>query len=227
MASLIPEPLIHPHWEYVSDQLQDIITSIGQEPSLQNFYLAGGTALALQLGHRISVDLDFFSAEDELLDESRQNIIAKLQRHLTFEIVQNVVGSLLLNVGGVAVGFFSYQYPLLTTPLLVSQVKLAGLLDIGLMKMDAVASRGVKKDFYDLYFIAQQLPLDEILEHSQTKYPYTRDFGIMVLEALVDFSIADQQAPIQTHPPIEWATVQAFCQQEVQRLGHIWFEQGE
>lgn len=214
-----------PHWETVAEALRRILSVVGAQPFAGRFYLAGGTALALQLGHRVSVDLDFFSADDELLDASRQEIITALRPQLTFEIVQSVVGSMLLNVEGVALGFFSYQYPLLNPPLLVERVRLAGLLDIGLMKLDAIASRGVKKDFYDLYFIAQHLPLDTLLDRAPDKYVGMRDFGVMVLEALVDFSVAEQQPSLLTTPPVSWAEVQAFCQAEVQRIGRDWFEQ--
>ena len=93
------------------------------------------------------------------------------------------------------------------------------------MKLDAIASRGVKKDFYDFYFIAQTLPLTTLLERSREKYPDHRDFGIMALEALVDFSVADQQAAIQTTPSVDWAEVHSFCQQEVRRISHNWFEE--
>lgn len=227
MAVLSPIPLEHPHWECVSNHLRNIIRTVGREPFAQRFYLAGGTALALQLGHRISIDLDFFSRDDELLDESRKEIIDALSSYFDFEIIQSVVGSLLLNIGGAAVGFFGYQYPLLAPMVIVDRVALAGLIDIGLMKLDAIASRRVKKDFYDLYFIAQHLSLDELLERGQEKYPTVRDFGMMVLEALTDFSVADQQAPIQTFPPVEWENVRTFCIREVQRIGRNWFEANE
>jgi hypothetical protein len=63
--------LTHPHWEAVPPLLRDLLAEIGQMPFIGRFYLAGGTALALQLGHRVSVDLDFFSDVDEVGDDSR------------------------------------------------------------------------------------------------------------------------------------------------------------
>jgi hypothetical protein len=213
-----------PHWECISDHLRAILQVVGRESFSQQFYLAGGTALALQLGHRVSVDLDFFAPDNDLLDDFRRDILTHLKPHLDFEIVHDVIGSLLLNIGGVALGFFSYHYPLIEPPLQVEQVALAGLVDIGLMKLDAVASRSARKDFYDLYFIAQTVPLETLLARSRDKYPDYRDFGLIVLEGLADFSVADQHTPIQTTPPVEWAEVRAFCRQEVQRLGKQWFE---
>ncbi len=217
--------LVQPYWERVSPLLRDIIVEVGRHGFTQRFYLAGGTALALQLGHRVSVDLDFFSTSDELLDESRQEIVAALRRSLQFDTIQDVVGSLLLNVQETAVGFFSYGYPLLAPPVMVERVALAGLLDIGLMKLDAIASRGVRKDFYDLYFIAQHLALDKLLERGQEKYSHTRDFGMMALEGLVNFESADQDAPVETFPPVSWEVIKTFCVQEIQRIGRQWFEE--
>ncbi|MFN8458104.1 MAG: nucleotidyl transferase AbiEii/AbiGii toxin family protein [Anaerolineae bacterium] len=216
--------LTQPHWEQVSPLLQNVMVQVGHQSFAKRFYLAGGTALALQVGHRVSVDLDFFSASDELLDESRREIVAALRPHLPFQIVHDVAGSLLLNVQGTAVGFFSYGYPLLAETIMIEGIALAGLLDIGLMKLDAIASRGVRKDFCDLYFIAQHLPLNELLEHGQEKYPHTRDFGMMVLDSLVDFSVAEQQAAIETSPPIAWEDIKKFYIEAVQHIGRNWFE---
>jgi hypothetical protein len=131
---------------------------------------------------------------------------------------------LYLNVAGVDVGFFSYSYPLLAAPTLVSGVQLAGMTDIGLMKMDAIVTRGARKDFYDLYFIAQHLSLEEILDQGQQKFPMVRDFGTMVLMALVDFEKADTDSPIQTVPGVPWEQVKAFFRQEAKRLGRSWFQ---
>jgi len=216
--------LTQPHWEQVSPLLQEVIVQVGHQPFAKRFYLAGGTALALQLGHRVSVDLDFFSVNDELLDENRREIVTALRPYFSFQIVHDVVGSLLLDVQGTAVGFFGYGYPLLAETTTVEGVALAGLLDIGLMKLDAIASRGVRKDFYDLYFIAQHLPLTELLERGQEKYPHTRDFGMMVLDSLVDFSVAEQQAAIETSPPVSWEEIKNFYTEAAQAIGRNWFE---
>jgi hypothetical protein len=212
------------HWERVPPILREIIVWVGQGPFAQRFYLAGETALALQLGHRISVDLDFFSISDELLGESRREIVAALHERFPLEIIENTMGRLLLTVQGSRMHFFSYGYPLLVPTVMVEGVALAGLLDIGLMKMDAIVGRAARKDFYDLYFLTHDIPLEEMLAQGQRKYPHTRDFAMMVLAALVDFAYADQQAAIATFPPVDWESVKAFFVQEIQRIGRQWFE---
>lgn len=216
-------PLTTPHWEQLPLPLQKILEEIGSHPFSKRFYLAGGTALALQLGHRTSADLDFFSSLDELKERSRQEIITTLKHHFTVEVDEGGLASLYLNVEGIDVGFFHYSYPLVAEPVIIDNVQLASLVDIGLMKMDAIATRGAKKDFYDLYFIAQQIPLDHLLEQGQEKFSYVRDFGMMFLTAMVDFAVADSDNPIQTKPNVTWDEVKAFFRAEVKRLGRRWF----
>jgi hypothetical protein len=212
--------------------LRELLIEIGQpfdklrmrEPFSRRFYLARGTALALRLGHRVSVDLDFFSQTDELLDESRAEIVAALRKRRIVRVLEDVVGNLLLEIEGYRVGFFGYGYVLLESPDEVAGVRVASLTDVGLMKLDAIADRGARKDFYDAYFISRQLPLDCLLDQSPIKYPYTHGFGMMVLEGMVDFDRADQQAPVETIPPVAWEAIKEFFVQELRRIGRMWFE---
>ena len=103
-------------------------------------------------------------------------------------------------------------------------IRVAGLLDVGMMKLDALISRGARKDFYDLYFIAQQVPLEEMLHQGPVKYPYARDYEMMALTSLTYFENADQQMAIESFPPTDWETVKDFFVAEARRLGRIWFE---
>lgn len=71
-------PLTQPRWESITPTMRDLVELIAQQPFSQRFYLAGGTALALQLGHRRSVDLDFFSEFDEITPATQTEILAHL-----------------------------------------------------------------------------------------------------------------------------------------------------
>jgi len=216
--------LTHPHWEAIPPLLRELLAEIGQMPFAGRFYLAGGTALALRLGHRVSVDLDFFSDVDELDDDSRAEIVAAFTQRRAIEVLEDVSGNLLMKVEDTHVGFFSYGYPLLEPPAEVLGVRVAGLLDIGMMKLDALISRGARKDFYDLHFIAQRIPLEEMLHQGPVKYPYARDYEMMALTSLTYFENADQQMAIESFPPTDWETVKDFFVAEARRLGWIWFE---
>ena len=218
-------PLTTAHWEAVTLEVRDLLAVLGQLPLLRPFYLAGGTALALRLGHRISQDLDLFANIETLDEHLRQSIVEELRRGHAIDLLQDSVLGLILKVEGQPVSFFSYGYPLLAPTDLVSGIQVAGILDIGLMKLDAIAGRGTRKDFYDLYFIASHIPLDELFARSSDKYPHSRGFGMRVLTALVDFDIADQQDEPTMLRPVKWDQVKAFFVTQARRLGQQWFGQ--
>ena len=215
--------LAEPHWEAVTPRARELLVVLGQLPLLRPFYLGGGTALALRLGHRISQDLDLFANIETLDDDLRRSIVEELRQDHSVSLLQDSPLGLVLEVDGQPVSFFSYGYPLLESTDLVSGVQVAGILDIGLMKLDAIAGRGMRKDFYDLYFIASQVSLDELFARSGEKYPHSRGFGMRVLTALVDFDIADQQDQPILLLPVEWDQVKAFFVAEARRLGQKWF----
>jgi hypothetical protein len=171
-------PLIAPHWEAVTPELQSLLGALGALPELHSFYLAGGTALGLRLGHRISQDLDFFADVESLGDELRYSIVARLAENYFVERLQDSILGLVLQVGGQPVSFFTYGYALLAPPDIVNGVQIAGVIDIGMMKLDAVAGRGTRKDFYDLYFIASLIPLEDLFARSPEKYPGARGFAL-------------------------------------------------
>lgn len=215
--------LAAPHWEVVTPELQRLLAALGELPELHSFYLAGGTALGLRLGHRRSEDLDFFANIETLTDELRQSIIVKLAEKYAVEKLQDSPLGLVLQVDNAPVSFFTYGYPLLAPPGILSGIQIAEIIDIGLMKLDAIAGRGIRKDFYDLYFIADAIALDELFAHSPDKYPGSRTFGMRVLAALVDFNIAEQQQDPQMFQPVTWDQVKAFFLLEARRLGEEWF----
>jgi hypothetical protein len=209
------------HWEAVLPQTSETLVELGNLPMLSSFYLAGGTALALRLGHRISQDLDLFANLEQLDEPLRQTILSAVQnRNIT--ILQNSPLGLVIEINGTATSFFSYGYPLLSSTDSARGIAIAPLLDIGLMKLDAIAGRGMRKDFYDIFFIAEQIPLDELFARAKQKYPHTRNFAIRVLTALVDFDVAEQQADPTLLIPIPWDQVKAFCESQVRRLGNKW-----
>ncbi|MGC9395710.1 MAG: nucleotidyl transferase AbiEii/AbiGii toxin family protein [Anaerolineae bacterium] len=216
--------LSDPHWNAVTSQTRALWHVVAGLPYIRSFYLAGGTALALRLGHRISRDLDLFADIETLDDAMRYRLVNELQHEHVVVLEQDSVLGLVLTVDDLPLSFFSYNYPLLDPPEEVAGIQLAGLTDIGLMKLDAIAGRGTRKDFYDLYVIAAHMPLETLFARSKEKYAYSRGFGMRVLTALVDFDIAEQESdPVLLHP-IDWETVKAFCITSARHLGEIWFD---
>jgi hypothetical protein len=212
-----------PHWETISPIMHELLSWIGRQPFATCFYLAGRTALALHMGHRRSVDLDFFSESDEVHDRTRQALIQAFSARCA-QVIENVDGNLLLLTDGLHVGFFSYGYPLLEPIQTVENVRLASLLDIGLMKLDAVIGRGSRKDFCDLYVIIRQISLPDILHAGERKYPQARDFQLMALEALLQFDNADRDHQPEMLTDVPWENVRHFFVEQGKIMGADWFE---
>jgi hypothetical protein len=210
------------YWETISPIMHELLAWIGRQTFATRFYLAGGTALALRMGHRRSVDLDFFSETDEVHARARQELIHSFDaRHA--QVIENVDGNLLLLVNGLHVGFFSYGYPLLEPVQTVENIRLASLLDIGLMKLDAVIGRGSRKDFFDLYIISRQISLPKLLSAGERKYPQVRDFPLMALEGLLQFDNADRDLQPEMLADLPWENVRRYFVEQGKLLGGDWF----
>jgi hypothetical protein len=127
---------------------------------LEHFYLVGGTALALQLGHRESIDLDMFTTEafdkTELLD-TLNSVFDDLR------IESEGASMLITNINAIKVDFVKRSYPILFPTVLTEGVRMLDIKDIAPMKLKAVTQRGSKKDFFDIYFL---LELISMVEHS-------------------------------------------------------------
>ena len=211
------------YWEAVTPLMRKVMQTVGHSELCPRFYLAGGTALALQLGHRRSADLDFFSETDEVHPEMHDQAVRALKEFRP-TIVERVWGNLLLLIEGLRVGFFGYGYPLVAPSMTAEGVPLASLTDIGLMKMDALATRASRKDFHDLYAIAQRIPLRDLLDLAPVKYPSVRDFEALVVRTMVYFDRADQEEPLPLLQAVDWATVKAFFREQAVTLGRGWLE---
>ena len=214
-------PLTELCWSTVSPQMQELLNFVGQQSFSQRFYLAGGTALALQLGHRRSVDLDFFSETDEVTPPTQAEILAQLAP-LKPTVIERAWGHFLMVIGQTQVGFFAYGYPLLRPTKSVSGLALADPVDIGLMKLDALISRAARKDFYDLYFICKTVTLDDLLALGEQKYCYARDFEVEAVRSLAFFTNADRDVTPNLIEVVTWETVKSFFRAEAKRLGESW-----
>lgn len=167
------------------------VRNMARAVSAAGFYLAGGTGLALQLGHRRSVDFDWFCTADftpeALASQLRSSGVAFQEKHLA-------VGTLHGTVSTVATTFLRYDYPQLvpTVPWPEVGISIAGIEDIACMKLAAVSQRGSRKYFADLYAIGiRHQSLQSMLESYQRKYS-TREIG-HVLAALSYFDDAERE----------------------------------
>ncbi len=152
------------------------------------FYLAGGTGLALQLGHRTSADFDFYSQKSF----NPQKLVFQIERSLKpVKVVQIQEDTLILKYKDIIISLFLYPYPLLKPLLDLDWVSVAALEDIAAMKLVAITQRGTKRDFIDLYYLIKKLGLVQILELSKQKYKEFNQY--LALQALLYFSDADKE----------------------------------
>lgn len=194
------------HQEAIEVAQKDALRRLGPVATGRGFYLAGGTALALHFGHRLSVDFDWFTGQP-MTDPLRlaQNLRAE---NIDFTTGQTAPGTLYGTVGGVQVSFFDYPYPLLQ-PLVLWPAygcSLASLDDLACMKLSAIAQRGAKKDFLDLYALGlRHKPLPVLLDLYRQKYAV--DDIAHLLYALVYFDDADPEPLPTLLWDLDWQTV--------------------
>lgn len=161
----------------------------------QGLYLAGGTGLALQIGHRESLDFDFYTDRHF----QKGTLLRLFRRHLKgwkFKVVREEKDTFELNVEpDIHLSCFFYEYPLLEPPRVISGIPVAGLKDIAAMKLVAIAQRGRRRDFIDIYYLLQKFTLKETLRFAQEKYS---DFDIYFgLRGLLYFKDADSDLAIE------------------------------
>jgi hypothetical protein len=195
---------------------RQLLREFGRESLNGSFYLAGGSAAALHLGHRVSNDLVFFtprhSYEAEPLTQ-RLRAIGKLN------IQGQGRGTLIGSINGVRVSFSLYPHPTLAEMAAWEGVPVAHLLDIALMLLNAIRRGGRKRDFIDLYFICQNgYRLDDLLRRVPEKYgsvPYSSQDLVRALAYFVD---AEGDETPRMLAPFDWGDVKEFFEGEALRL---------
>jgi hypothetical protein len=181
---------------------------------VNRFYLAGGTGLALQFGHRLSLDLDFFSPEH--FDEDA--LLERIQALEGFALVAKAPYTLHATLKETKVSFLGYAYPMLFPTNPFEGVAVADPRDIACMKITAIASRGTKRDFVDLYTVTTRYGLKEILRLFDEKYARTRYSKLHLLKSLTYFTDAEKDPMPHMLQPMEWDTVKKFFSREAPRL---------
>lgn len=183
-----------------------------------NFYLAGGTGLALRLGHRISLDLNLFSG-DCLLDHSDRLAVKKvLETSGKVEILDEKDGTCHFRLDSTAVSLFHYPYKLLKPPTKWAGLKIASIEDISAMKLSAVISRGSKKDFIDLFFICRSHKITDIFKWAGRKFTGHPNFAMQAAKALVYFEDAEKEPMPRMLKPAAWTGIKDFFEKEIPKL---------
>lgn len=198
------------HTQAVSKELLELLNKVVKSEALADFYLVGGTALALQIGHRLSVDLDFFG-DCDLEELEITNILNRFNKVRIIKKSENI---LIYTVGSIKVDFVNYHYKWLSEPIVEDGIKLASMQDIGAMKLNAIAGRGSKKDFIDLHFLLERFSLRELIDFYKEKYPDGSEF--LVLKSLNYFEDAELQEMPKMLIPVGWEEIKSDLKIKIQ-----------
>jgi hypothetical protein len=201
------------HWEALPAHPRRALDALVTTPLLPDFYLAGGTALALQIGHRMSQDLDFFSANNPLDFSARATLTEQLRRCGPLVVIRETDGLVVTTLMGAETSFIYQHHPPLEPPLRWQGLAIAGPIDIGLMKLAAIKDRGTRRDFMDLYCLREIAPLDRLFDLISKKYFDRPDFPFQLAHALRYFDDAENDprelVMLQT---VRWENVKKYCE---------------
>ncbi len=204
------------HTECLTASALKVLKTLKKIVLTDNFVLAGGTGIALQLGHRKSADFDFFTDRSF----SNEKLFRKI-RFLDFDVqtLQEEQGTLTLTASGVKVSFSQTPYPFLDEPVRLKGIPIAGLIDIASMKILAITQRGAKRDFVDLYFILQNVPFRKIAMNMIGRFGSERINPVVTGKALVYFRDAESDPePEYLTKKREWKTIKKFYADHVQQF---------
>jgi len=197
---------------------KESLALLGRSNLLKNACLAGGTGLALQIGHRVSVDFDFFTAkrfDAKLLARNLEKIPAQF----TLERLEQ--DTLLGFLGKTKFSIFFWDYPLLAKIDSYLGVNLASTKDIAAMKLLAISDRGIKRDFIDLYFmlaVEKMFSIAEVLNFYDKKFKALPQNRAHLLRSLVYFQDADTTKMPKMLKPVVWKEVKKYFEREVKFL---------
>lgn len=196
----------------VVPELMELLKKIMSEKLFSDFNLVGGTALALQMGHRNSIDIDLFG-NSEINSEF---FIEKLSEFGEVKVAKSTKNILITKINEVKVDFVNYKYPLLSECLFIENIRMLSVKDIAGMKLNAIAGRGSKKDFIDLYFLLNEFSLEDILSFYEKKYKDGSVF--MVQKSLTYFEDADAQQQPKMFKDFNWEICKQKIIEEVLKL---------
>ena len=215
-----PVELPRPHWEALTSETQQVLRKTAKLDFISCFYLAGGTGLALHLGHRFSVNLDFLSPFTDAVEVDQRAILREIFEDPSLLITFDKDATFVATWRGVGLSFFRLSlYPLVQPTLLVAGVSLASLEEIGAMKLAAIIDRGTRKDLVDLYFILQQVPIEQLFQVAAVKYTRVRTFAISATRALAYFEDAEALPMPRMIDRTPWPAMKHFLERQALEVG--------
>jgi hypothetical protein len=200
------------HYNTITAETLELLKKLQAVPAFSELRLVGGTALALQIGHRNSIDIDLFgklSIDEIALNEALSNIGKLIQLKKSKNI--NIY-----SLNNIKLDIVNYPYQWIGQPIKTDTLLLAGLKDIAAMKLAAITSRGTKKDFIDVFFLLNRFSLPEMLDFYENKYHDGSVF--LVLKSLTYFEDADQDETPKMYVEYDWEKTKSKIINEISKL---------
>jgi hypothetical protein len=209
--------MLHKNSFIIAPKTFALIKELQALPQLKEFYLVGGTALALQLGHRNSVDIDLFTQGD-FNDEEFLNLIKT--NHNVEEIFKRK-NSVICLISNIKTDFIKHSYPLLLQPVTEEGITFLSKEDIAAMKLHAIIQSGKRlKDFIDIYFLLQYYSMKQIIEFFSEKYKYTNP--MIAMKAVTFFDDIDENIdPPKMLKPVNLSEIKKRIQQAALKPGKV------
>ena len=196
----------------ISATTLELLKRIQSKDEFAKLRLAGGTALALQIGHRKSIDLGFFG----IIEFEKLSINELFKEFKNVEVLQESKNINVFEINEVKVDFINYSYPWLQKAKVIDEVIITQKEDIAAMKIAAITGRGSKKDFVDLFFLLKEYSLQQILDFYVKKYfdasPY------LALKSLTFYDDAEQDADLEMIIKTSWDEVKSKIKDEVKKI---------
>ena len=202
--------------EVLSYDTEKLLFQLSELHELARFSLAGGTALAIQVGHRKSIDLDFFTSQDFSSNELLELIERKWNVHDVFLDKNSASCWMNTTKERVKVDFIKDAYARIGELVQFEGLRLYPIKDIAAMKLNAITNRGAKKDFYDIYALLEDSPLTNLLELYEAKYDNRNSFA--VIKSLSYFTDAEAEPSPILLSDASWTAVKEKIRREISML---------
>lgn len=189
------------HFETVSPSALELLRSLQQIGIFKDLRLVGGTSLALQYGHRKSIDIDLFG----LFEADELEITEELSRLGQIYQLQKSKNILVYLINGIKTDIVRYKYPWLEDIQIIDGIRFAGRKDIAAMKLAAITGEGTKKDFIDIWFLLKEFSLQQMMGFYLTKYTDGTEF--LVLKSLGYFADADNDPMPVMLSDMDWIPI--------------------
>ena len=196
-------------FQTVQPDTLELLKALMRLPILREMRLVGGTALALQYGHRRSVDLDFFGHTTEDTDELTEAIREEIGHAQLISASKRIK---VYNIQNVKVDIVNYDYPWIDDTVVEEGLRMASPKDIAAMKVNAIIGRGTKKDFIDIFYLLQHFTFDELLQLYLKKYPDGSEYRALL--SMSYFADADPQAMPYMFEPVDWNVIKQKIKRE-------------